>query len=39
MVKRVEIDTFYYPNSYDCIKRTFEGSSEKTLILVSEEKI
>ena len=37
MVKRVEIDTFYWPDDMSCIERTYEGSSENSLILVSEE--
>ena len=36
MVKRVEIDNFYYPDSYDCVRRTYEGTSEKELKLISE---
>ena len=39
MVKRVEIDTFYWPDDISCIERTYAGSSENSLILVKEEKI
>ena len=39
MVKRIESDQFNWPDDMICIERVFEGESEDTLILVSEEKI
>ena len=39
LIERVEIDQFNLPDDMSCIERVFEGESEETLILVSEEKI
>ena len=37
MVKRVELDHFYWPDDMSCIMRTYEGPSENSLILMTEE--
>ena len=39
MVKRVEIDQFNWPENMDCIKKTYEGSSEEDLKFVKTEVI
>jgi len=39
MVKRIESDQFNWPDDMSCIERTYEGLSEKSLVLVNEKKI
>ena len=39
MVKRVEIDTFYWPDDRSCIERTYEGPFEDELIMISEKNL
>ena len=39
MVKRVEIDTFYWPDDRSCIERTYEGLSKDELIMINEKNL